>query len=122
MKYLYVGLLTLALLLGACWWSAGQISARTQAAAAPLELAAQALEAGDGTLAASRVARAEALWRQGEELLAGLTSHAYTSQIRQGLREAGFLEGRELERALALLLEQLQTLAELERPVWRNIF
>ena len=47
MKYLYVGLLILSLLLCACYFSTRILSERTEALLVPLEQAARAAQSGD---------------------------------------------------------------------------
>ena len=63
MKYLYLGLLILCLLLCACYLSSRQVQARIEAAALPLHRAMNAHRAGDG--AARELAVRESLdrWR-----------------------------------------------------------
>ena len=68
MKYLYVGVLILALLLFGCLASAWEINRRTQAVAEPLERALGALRVGDEAAGQRWAALAAAATLLGVEL------------------------------------------------------
>ena len=121
MKYFYIGLLILALLLGGCIWAGRALRERTEAAAAPLEQALAALERGDEALGRSLLARAGAEWRRSEGLLASLLSHERTQAVSAALAELEELRGEALLRSCGRVLRALRELAETESLRWRNL-
>ncbi|MBR6120597.1 MAG: DUF4363 family protein [Oscillospiraceae bacterium] len=122
MKYFYIGLLILALLLAGCVCAGRGLRERTEAAAAPLEQALAALERGDEALGRSLLARAGAEWRRSEGLLACLLNHERTQAVSAALAELEELRGAELTRACGRLIRALRELAETESLRWRNLF
>ena len=122
MKYLYCGLLILCLLLGACWLSGREIGRRSEAVALPLENAVSALRAGDAAQGRQLLRRSAAEWERHEGVLASLMSHSSTDKIRAALAELEAVPDGELERLALGLLRAVRSLAEMNRPVWRNIF
>ena len=122
MKYLYIGLFIIALLIGGCFASQAAVRRGAEAVAAPLEAAAEALEAGDPEAARGLAARAAEEWARHEGVLASLISHDHTNGIAEALAELQRAPEKELGSRLAGLLEAVRSLAEMERPVWRNVF
>ena len=122
MKYFYIGLLILALLLAGCVCAGRGLRERTEAAAAPLEQALAALERGDEALGRSLLARAGAEWRRSEGLLACLLNHERTQAVTAALAELDGLQGDALVWACRRLIRSLRELAETESLRWRNIF
>lgn len=122
MRYLYLGLLIVALLLGACYISRQQVEARTEAVCAPLSEALQALRAGDSAGGRRLLERSRAEWERNEGVLASLMSHSYTREIGSSLAELEALSDGELEHLTLHLLKAVRELLEAERPVLRNIF
>ena len=122
MKYLYIGLFIIALLIGGCVWSQRAVAARAEAVAAPLERAAEALKAGDAGAARELAAEAAAEWARHEGVLASLISHDHTNGVAEALAELQRAPEEELGSRLAGALEAVRRLAELERAVWRNVF
>ncbi len=122
MKYFYVGVLLLALLLTGCWFSWQQVRRGTQAASLPLELAASAFEAGDEAGSRELARKAALEWQSREGVLASLLSHERSGKITLALEELAELRGREFLQSCRRLLRMLRELAELERVAWRNIF
>ncbi|MBQ1371712.1 MAG: hypothetical protein IIY70_02155 [Oscillospiraceae bacterium] len=122
MKYLYLGLLIIALLLGACQISRQQIEARTEAVCAPLTEALQTLQTGDSAAGRRLLERSRAEWKRHEGVFASLMSHSYTREVGNALEELEAVPDQELERLTRHLLRAVRELAQTERPVWRNIF
>ena len=93
MKYLYLGLALLAMLILACCWSTQVVAARTEAVLLPLDCAA-----GAGISGPERVRcleAAHAAWRESLPLLGCLVSHSYTTEISEALAEgSGLPAGR----------------------------
>ena len=121
MKYLYVGLLIAALLVGSCVWSRWEVERRAEAVAGPLEAALEALEAGDRTAARELGARAAAEWEKHEELLASLLSQDRTNGIGSALAELRRAPEEELGSRLEAVRRSVRALAEMERVVLRNL-
>ena len=122
MKYFYIGLMILALLLGGCIWAGRALRERTEAAAAPLEQALAALERGDEALGRSLLARAGAEWRRSEGLLASLLNHERTQAVSAALAELDSLREETLIPACRRAIRALRELAETESLRWRNLF
>ena len=122
MKYFYIGLLILALLLAGCVCAGRALRGRTEAAAAPLEQALEALERGDVARGRACVEQARAEWQRSEGLLASLLNHERTQAVSAALAELEELRGAELTRACGRLIRSLRELAETETLRWRNIF
>ena len=122
MKYFYVGILILALLLAGCFFAGQTLRGRTEAVVAPLRRALTALRSGNESGGLYFVGLARAEWLRGEGLLASLLSHEHTAPVGAALAELGTLRGTELERACGRLLRALRALAETERLRWRNLF
>ena len=122
MKYFYLGLLILCLLLGGCWLSQRQIAQRTEAVAAPLEEALRAVRSGDAARGRQLLTRGAQTWHVHEGVLASLMSHSYTSEISTALAELEALPDAELERLALRLLWAVRRLAEMEQPVLENVF
>lgn len=122
MKYLYVGLLIIALLVGGCFWSQRAVAERAEAVAGPLEAALAAYEGGDAEAARGLAAEAAAEWAKHEGVLASLISHDHTNGIAEALAELQQAPEEELGSRLAGVLKAVRSLAEMERTVWRNVF
>lgn len=121
MKYLIIGILILALLVGMCFFSQKQIIYRSREIAHPLELALSAIQAGDEVLAQAFIAEAMAAWEQSETLFTSLISHDHTNAIREDLAQLPWTYGHELGRAVEKVLQQLHGLEEMERVDWGNL-
>ncbi len=122
MKYLWIGLLIAALLIGGCFWSQRTINARAGAVAAPLEEALRALRAGDETRARELADKAAAEWTRHEGILASFISHDHTNGVAEALAELELSPGEELGSRLARLLKAVRELAEMERLTLENVF
>ena len=122
MKYLCIGSLIIALLIGGCFWSQRSIEAKAEAVAEPLEAALEALRGGDPAAARALAAEAAAEWAKHEGVLASLVSHERTGWIGQALEELALAPEEELGSRLAGTLRALRELAALERAAWRNVF
>ena len=122
MKFLCIGLLILALLVGGCVWSQRAVAVRAEAVGATLEAALEALRGGDEDAARRLAAEAAAAWEKHEGVLASLISHDHTNGVGEALAELQWAPREELGSRLAGLLETVRSLAEMERAALRNIF
>ena len=122
MKYLYLGILILALLVAGCFYSAWEITRRSQAVAEPLAFALSSLRDGNEAAARAAVEAAASEWEAHESLLAALVSHDRTDRVGQTLAVLPWLRGDELIHAAADALQAVRAMAELERVNLRNIF
>ena len=120
MKYFWIGVLILGLLLSCCWWSEQAVERSAVSVLEPLGEAIAAAE--QGRPAAEPLRRAQALWRQKEGLLASLVSHSSMEELRWGLAELPLLDGAELRRLALRLQHRLLALAEGDDLRWRNLF
>lgn len=121
MRYFIIGILILCLLIGLCWYAEQEISNRTDAITAPLELALDALRDGNETLAQAYVAQAAAAWEQSEAVLSSIISHDHTNGIGEAMAELPWAHGDELGRAVESVRKQVQELADMDRIRWKNI-
>lgn len=122
MKYLYVGILILCLLLGACWFSGQEVRRRTETVTAPLEQALSALREGDEARGRSFAGMAALEWEKNEGVLASLFSHQYTNEISLRLAELRWLDGQQFERVCDRVLRAVRELKQMGNVIWRNIF
>ena len=122
MKYLYLGLLILCLLLCACYLSSRQVQARIEAAALPLHRAMNAHRKGDG--AARELAVRESLdrWKNSAPLLNSLLSHERTDQITDALEELQEADEASFVRLCHRALAQLAQLSRFNALRWENVF
>ena len=120
MKYLYLGLALLAMLILACCWSTQVVAARTEAVLLPLDCAA-----GTGIGGPERVRcleAAQAAWRESLPLLGCLVSHSYTTEISEALAELSLQEGEKFQLSCLRLREKLLRLGQMDRLSLENIF
>ncbi|MBR3077987.1 MAG: DUF4363 family protein [Oscillospiraceae bacterium] len=122
MKYFWIGVMILCLLLTGCFLSQRELRQRTEAVAAPLAQAIAAYQRGE-TEQGRRLSETAALeWERKEGVLASLLSHNYTNRISAALAELGRTGDEDFLRVCEGLLRDIRALAEQERAVWRNIF
>ncbi len=122
MKYLFLGLALLALLILACCWSTQTVAARTEGVLLPLGKALQADAAGMPQDRNAWIETAAGRWRDSLPLLACLVSHGYTAEISDGLTELQLLPDAEFRRSCLVLRERLIRLREMDLPTPGNIF
>ena len=120
MKYFWIGLVILGLLLSCCWWSERAVERSAVSVLGPLGEAIAAAE--QGRPAAEPLRRARSLWREQEDLLASLVSHSSMEELRWGLEQLPLLEGTALRRLAVRLQDRLLALAEGDDLRWRNLF
>lgn len=121
MKYLYIGLLILCLLLCACYLSTRQIDHRTEAMVLPLHQALQAFRAGDVTAGTRFVAETNAQWARNEAFFASLLSHEKTAQVSEDLRLLSLGHPEEFEKTCIRLIDNLEKIRHMDLPVPENI-
>ena len=121
MKYFYIGLLILCLLLCACYFSSRQIRRGTEAMAFPLRQALQAFRAGNLTEKARSLEEAAARWKAGESVFASLLSHDHTAGIAEDLRALALAKDEEFEGICFRLLDKLDRIRRMDLPILENI-
>ena len=122
MKYFYIGMMILCLLLTGCL-AAGWVIGRSVAAVSlPLRGASDAIRSGDEARGQALIRQAAAEWSRREGVLASLLRHDLTDEIGTELSGLQWSRGTELLRSCAKLLEALRSLADSEKATWRNIF
>ena len=122
MRYLYLGLLILGLLMLLCCLSAQTVTARTDAVLLPLGRALEADAPENAEARRAHLGEASDAWRDGLGLLSCLLSHSYTREVSAALEELPLLSGAEFERSCRELLGMLRTIAEMDLPRIGNIF
>lgn len=121
MKYFYIGMMILCLLLTGCL-AAGWVIGRSVAAVSlPLRGASDAIRSGDEARGQALIRQAAAEWSRREGVLASLLRHDLTDEIGTELSGLQWSRGTELLRSCAKLLEALRSLADSEKATWRNI-
>lgn len=121
MKYFYIGLLILCLLLCACYFSTRQVRDRTEALALPLRNALQAFRTGNLTEKARFLEEAADRWQGSEAFFASLLSHEITAGIGSDLRELSLAEDRDFEGLCLRLLDSLRRVRRMDLPILENI-
>lgn len=122
MKYLYLGLLILCLLLCACYLSNRQVQAGIEAAALPLHRAMRAHQAGDA--AARDLALRESLsrWKSSSPQLDSLLSHDRTERITEALEELAEADEASFVRLCHKALARFERLSGFHALRWENLF
>lgn len=122
MKYFYIGLLILCLLLCACYLSTRQIRVRTEAMALPLRRAMQAFHAGNIPAKTRFLEEADAHWHRSEPCFAALLSHDKTVQVSEDLRALFVVKDEDFDQICTRLIDQLYRIQRMDLPIWENIF
>ena len=122
MKYFYLGIFILCMLICVCWFSQREIELRTDAVAAPLEEALSAVKQSNFAHGRSLLADGAEIWSQHEGFLASLMSHSYTREVDEALATREVVPDSDLRRFLARLLHAVRTISEVDKPLWRNSF
>lgn len=121
MKYFYIGLLILCLLLSACYFSTREIRTHTEALVIPLRQALQAFRAGNLSQKAVFMEELTRQWNKSEPFFASLLSHEKTTDIAEDLQELSMAEGRDFERICSRLLDRLCRIRRMDLPIPENI-
>ena len=118
MKFFYIGLLILCLLLCACYFSTHEVRSRTQAMLLPLR---SALQAEDPANRARALAEAEASWKKASPVLDALISHERTFEVSSGLEDLRLAGPEEFDRLCSGLITKLERIAGMDLPRLSNI-
>ena len=118
MKYLFLGLLLLALLPAFCLWSDRALTGKLKTVSAPLEQAVLAVENSSPALAKRCCAEASAAWNACYPGLAAFYDHKSIDDLTQAF--AGLADRPELPQ-LKTLLAMLQELTEADRLTLQNL-
>ena len=111
MKYLFLGLLLLAVLLAFCLWLGTDVSRRLGAVIAPVEQAVRKAETGNLSAARERVAAAGRIWSKHREALAASMDHNAVDAVSlsfAALSEAADEDVLPQCRTLLLVLQNLR--------------
>ncbi len=121
MKYFYIGLLIFAVLLSACFLTSREIGRRTGRLECALRQALAAAEDADAGASAYHTGRALRLWHRDRGLFSCFLSHSYSEEISEDLEELQTVSGREYRRTCRRLLQRLENIRRMDRPVLENI-
>lgn len=122
MKYFYIGLLILSLLLCACYFTSRQMRRSTDAMLKPLEDALEASRLGDYEGARRALAAAERSWARYEPRLNALISHERTDEVSQQLCLLRYADADHFESICSALILRIRHLRQMDLPQWHNIF
>lgn len=122
MKYFYIGMMILCLLLTGCLAAGWVIGRSVSAVSLPLEGASDAIRSGDEARGQALIRQAAVEWNRRNGVLASLLRHDLTDEISTELSGLQWTQGTELLRGCTKVLDALHRLAESEKPSWRNIF
>lgn len=121
MKYLYLGLLILALLLTGGILEYETLLRGTDSVCDPVEDALTALRNGELSECRDALRRAKAEWEKREGVLSALMNHARIEEIDHDFAEAEAVPVHELERCCIRLLHLLRELSDSVRTNWKNV-
>ena len=121
MKYLFLGLLVLALLLAFCLWSDKLLSKRLQAVISPLEQALKAAEAGDLALAEHLCKTASKRWDQSYPGLAAFLDHKSIDDLSLAFSILEAPPKEDFLPQMRSLLTMLRGLKEADLPTLQNL-
>ena len=122
MKYFYIGMMILCLLLTGCLAAGWVIGRSVTAVSLPLEEAFDAIRSGSEARGLGLIRQASEEWSRREGVLACLLRHDLTDEIATELAGLPWARGTELLRSCTRVLEALRSLEEGEKATWRNIF
>lgn len=125
MKRFWAAVTVLALLLGACIWSAVVVDRSAKATIGHLENAIQSAEKKDYHTANRYCAAAAEHWRSNAELLGALLRHSEADQIEEGLVQLiSYSKTEDHDEFLALcsqVIHNINHVRDMELPLLRNI-
>ena len=121
MKYFYIGLLILSLLLCAYWLSTREVQGRTRAMLLPLHRALEAFRGGDAAGQERAVQTAQTRWRASEPVLESLLSHDRVLGVTDDLERLAHAAQEEFEQICVGLMAKLRRIGEMDLPKLRNI-
>ena len=121
MKYFYIGIFIFAVLLSACFLSSRQIRKQTGELECALHRALAASEEGDASRSTYHTDRALRLWSHSRKLFSCFLSHVYTEEISEDLNQLPALGGEEFRKVCRRLLQRLENIRSMDRPIPENI-
>lgn len=121
MKYLWIGIAILAVLLVVCISVNEMLTEATEAVQSELQIAAQYGAEKDFTLAAAHAKKAADEWDTHLRFFASVLCHDETDEITAGLAELQVVEDAEFLQTVSTLLARLSHIAEMDRPLLHNI-
>ena len=126
MKYLYIGVGVLAVLLAACILSTTVISSCTRETADALEHALSAFDEDDFPAAAAQASRAKSEWDQHAKLLSALLSHEELDEIDTAFTALDSYRktqtADEFRSRCAELSLRLRHITQMDIPFYYNFF
>lgn len=121
MKYFYIGLLILCLLLCACWFSTRAVQGKSHAMLMPLRDALEAFRRGDKTACAQAVGEAKRRWEHSEPVLESLLSHERVLDISDELVRLEYAPDEAFEQICIGMMAKLERIGEMDIPKLHNI-
>lgn len=121
MKYLWIGVVILALLLIVCLSVNAILGNYTQQVEALLARAIEAAQKEQYGTAADCAKKAADAWQTHLHFYASVLCHDETDEITAGFAELQVVEDAEFLQTAAMLLSRLQHISELDLPLLHNI-
>ncbi len=120
MKYFWIGLGILAVVLFGCILLGNLVRLGVQTPSALLSQAMQAFESGNGDEAAKLAQRSYDCWLSHKGLLSSLLSHETLEDATSGYMQLLGCEGEDFRSACAVLLAQLEHISEYDSLFFYN--
>ena len=121
MKYLFVGLLLLALLLAFCLWSGSALARKLNLVIGPMQQAVSKAEQGQTAAARERVVAARRIWQQHSKTLAASLDHSALDAITLAFAALQDAPNQDLLPQCRTLLLLLQNLKESDSLTIQNL-
>ncbi len=121
MKYFYIGVFIFAVLLCACFFTSRQICKRTGDLECALHRALASEEGGSEKGRDYFTGKALRLWHRDRGMFSCFLSHAYSKEISEDLEELRTVRGEEYRKVCRRLLQRLENIRLMDRPVLENI-
>ena len=121
MKYFYIGLLILCMLLCACYFSTREIDARVTAVIEPLRNARHEADRGHIQSRQAWIRTAQSAWQKGLPLMTCLLSHSVTEEISDKLEELPCLPQDSFSLGCDHLIHKLLFVQQMDRLRLGNV-
>ena len=121
MKYLWLGVALLTVLLILCVFMNSLLDHRTQQVQTLLQQAQDAAEAKNYLTAAEQAKKAADAWNMHLQFYASVLCHDETDEITAGFAELLVVEDAEFLQTAAMLSARLVHIAEMDLPLLHNI-
>lgn len=121
MKYFWIGIVILVLLLWLCIGVNATLAAYTAQVREQLAPAIEAAQQQEYTLAAQRAKKAADAWQTHLHFYASVLCHDETDEITAGFAELEVVEDAEFLQTAAMLLARLEHISEMDLPLLHNV-